>query len=72
MFKRISMLAAAAVLSMASAASATVVLQDDFDYGTTDVLNIVPNFSRAELDRWSDARLHLHHRLHQRSRRPLP
>ena len=44
MFKRISMLAETAVLSMASAASATVVLQDDFDYGTTDVLNIVPNF----------------------------
>lgn len=40
MFKRISILAAAAVLSMASAASASVVLQDDFNYGTTDVLNV--------------------------------
>ncbi len=44
LFKRISMLAAAAVLSMGTAASASVVLQDNFAYGTTDVLNIGVNF----------------------------
>ncbi len=45
MMKQVSMLAAAVVLSLGTAASAaTVVLQDDFDYGTTTVLSIGPNF----------------------------
>lgn len=45
MLKKISMLAAAALLSLGTAASAaTVVLEDDFDYGPTSVLSIGPNF----------------------------
>ncbi len=45
MFKKISMIAAAALLSLGTAASAaTVVLQDDFNYGPNTQLSIGPSF----------------------------